>query len=113
MEVEKIQCLKTGIDGKIRSAEILLPSHTVISRAINFLYLLVLPTLQDEKQQEFEYNSYCEDDIQRQTRVATDDTMHIDKMKRKASVVAQRRIYDCLKDNETPVLFCLSPESLS
>ena len=50
----KIQCLKAGIDGEIRSAEILLPSHSVISRAINFLYPLELPTLQDEKQQEFE-----------------------------------------------------------
>ena len=44
----KIQRLKTGIDGVIRSAEILLPSHTVISRGINFLYPLELPTLQDE-----------------------------------------------------------------
>ena len=109
----KIQRLKIGIDGEIRSAEILLPSHTVISRAINFLYPLELPTLQDERQQEFEHNSYYEDDIRKQTRVATDDTMHLDEKKRKASVVAQKRIYDCLKDNGTPVLFCLSPGRLS
>ena len=53
-------------------------------------------------------------DIQRQTRVTTDDTIRFDEKKRKASVVAQKRlIYDCLKDNGTPVLFCLSPERLS
>ena len=101
--------MTTDIDGEIRSAEILLPSHTVISRANNFLYPLELPTLQDEKQQDFEHSSYCEDDIRRQTRVATDDTMQ----KRKTSVVAQKRIYDCLKDNGTPILFCLSPRRLS
>ena len=37
----------------IRSADILFPNHMMIARAINFLYPLELPTLQEEKQ---EYN---------------------------------------------------------
>ena len=47
----KIQHLRTGLDGEIRSAEILLPNRMTIVRAINFLYPLELPTLQEEKQE--------------------------------------------------------------
>ena len=39
------------MDGEIQSADILLPNHMMITRAINFLYLLELPTLQEEKQE--------------------------------------------------------------
>ena len=40
------------MDGEIRSADILLPNYIMmITRAINFLYLLELPTLQEEKQE--------------------------------------------------------------
>ena len=46
----KIQHLQTGLDGEIRSAEIL-PNCTTIVRAINFLYPLELPTLQEDKQE--------------------------------------------------------------
>ena len=44
----KIQHLRTGVDGEIQSADILLPNHMMITRAINFLYPLELPTLQEE-----------------------------------------------------------------
>ena len=47
----KIQHLRTGVDGEIQSADILLPNHMMITRAINFLYPLELPTLQEEKQE--------------------------------------------------------------
>ena len=47
----KIQHLQTGLDGEIRSTEILLPNRMTIVRAINFLYPLELPTLQEEKQE--------------------------------------------------------------
>ena len=44
----KILHLRAGLDGEVRSAEILLPNRMVITRAVNFLYPLELPTLQEE-----------------------------------------------------------------
>ena len=58
-KLEKIQLLQTGLDGEIQSAEILLPNCTTIARAINFLYLLELPTLQEENKQEPRKDGKC------------------------------------------------------
>ena len=46
----KILHLQTGLDEEIQSAEILLPNRMIVKRAVNFLYPLELPTLQEEKQ---------------------------------------------------------------
>ena len=101
----KIQHLRTGVDGEIRLADILLPNHMLITRAINFLYPLELPTLQEEKQ---EPNIGITD-----VEPNTTDDHSIDNDKSKAYFVAQKRIFDCLRDNRTSVLFCLSPGRLS
>ena len=76
----KIQHLRTGVDGEIISADILLPNHMMITRAINFLYLLELPTLQKEKQ---EPNIGISD-----VELNTTDDHSIDNDKRKAYFVA-------------------------
>ena len=44
----KILDLVQGRDGRVRSAEVLLPEHTRISRAINFLYPLEIPICEKE-----------------------------------------------------------------
>ena len=44
----KILHLRAGLDGEVQSAEILLPNHMVITRVVNFLYPLELPTFQEE-----------------------------------------------------------------
>ena len=99
----KIQHLRTGVDEEIQSADILLPNHMMITRAINFLYPLELPTLQEKQ----EPNNGITD-VEPNT---TDD--HSINDKRKAYFVARKRIFDCLRDNRTSVLFCLSPGRLS
>ena len=95
----KIQHFRTGLDGEIRSADILLPNHMMIARAINLLNPLELPTLQEEKQ---EPNI---NDVEPNTI----DGHSIDNDERKAYFVARKRIFDCLIDNGTSILFCLSP----
>ena len=87
----KIQHLRTGVDGEIRSADIILPNYMMITRAINFLYPLELPTLQEEKQ---EPNNGITD-----VEPNTTDDHSINNDKRKAYFVAQKRIFDCLRDN--------------
>ena len=72
----------------------------MITIAINFLCPLELPTLQEEKQEP--KNSIT--DVEPNT---TDDHS-IDNDKRKTYFVARKRIFDCLRDNATSVLFCLS-----
>ena len=85
-----------------------------------------LPTLQEEKQEKLEKDK--EQHLNHKTNVqgqrsaqnnGNDDNIvddiadNIGDKKRKASVIAQKRIYECLKDNGTSVLFCFSPERLS
>ena len=72
----------------------------MITIAINFLCPLELPTLQEEKQ---EPNNSITD-----VEPNTTDDHSIDNDKRKTYFVARKRIFDCLRDNETSVLFCLS-----
>ena len=48
----RIQRLRIGLDGEIRSAEILLPNRLAVVRAINSLYPLELLTLQEEINQQ-------------------------------------------------------------
>ena len=52
----KIIHLVLGRDSKVQSAEILLPSRTVISRAINYLYPLELPTSGKFSEREVKYS---------------------------------------------------------
>ena len=98
------QHLRTGVDGEIQSADLLLPNHMMITRTINFLYPLELPTLQEEKQEP----NIGITDVEPDT---TDD--HSIDNKRKSYFVARKRIFYCLRDNGTLVLFCLSPGRLS
>ena len=72
---------------------------------------------QDEKNvqgQRIEFN--VTDDAPEGQRTAESNIIgdnSIDDKKRKASLIAQRRIFEGLRDNGTPVLFCLSPARLS
>ena len=93
------------MDGEIRLADILLSNHMMITRAINFLYPLELPTLQEEKEPN--------NDITNVEPNTTDDHSIDNDNNRKACLIAQKRIFDCLRDNGTSVLFCLSPGRLS
>ena len=122
----KIQHLRIGLDGEIRSAEILLPNCLTVVRAINFLYPLELPTLQEEtnhqpiqdeknvQRQRTKFN--IADDApapEERLTVEPNDDSFIDGKKRKASLIARRRIFEGLRDNGTPVLFCFSSGRLS
>ena len=118
----KIQHLRIGLDDEIRSAEILLPNHTTIVRAINFLYPLELPTLQEEKQELRKDDENMQEQIADRSNIidevfsegqtmepnTTDRSIYGDK-KRKAYLVTRKRIFDCMRDNGTSVLFYLSP----
>ena len=97
-----------------------------IVRAINFLYPLELPTLQEEKQELRKDGENMQEQIADKSNIiddvfsdgqaiepnTTDRSIYDDK-KRKAHLVARKRIFDCVRDNETSVLFCLSPGRLS
>ena len=53
----KIIDLVQGRDGMVRSAEVLLPGHTRISRAINYLYPLEIPIYEKKVDDESLENS--------------------------------------------------------
>ena len=63
LAIGKIQCLRTDLDDKIRSAEILLLNHMAIARAFNFLYPLQLPRLPEQNKQKIKE---IKENIQRQ-----------------------------------------------
>ena len=105
--------MRTGLDGEIRSAEILLPNRMIITRAVNFLYPLELPTLQEEKWDgNKEQGLRTFEDPLLGTEIADLNGIDDDK-KRKAACIARRRIFNYLRDHGTSVLFCLSPGRLS
>ena len=97
-----------------------------IVRAINFLYPLELPTLQEEKQELRKDDENMQEQIADKSNIiddvfsdgqaiepnTTDRSIYDDK-KRKAYLVAWKRIFDCMRDNGASVLFCLSPGRLS
>ena len=97
-----------------------------IVRAINFLYPLELPTLQQEKQELRKDGENMQELIADKSNIIDDvfsdgqaiesntiDRSIYDDKKRKAYLVARKRIFDCMRDNRTSVLFCLSPGRLS
>ena len=122
----KILHLRVGLDGEVRSAQILLPNRMVITRAVNFLCPLELPTLQEENIHDQEWDGKnkqgqrtyedtadlngVDESVVKQR--STESNFNDDKMRR-AALIAQKRIFDCLRDNGTSVLFCLSPGRLS
>ena len=99
--------------------------RTVV-RVINFLCPFDLSILQEEKQElrkdrenkQGQTADRCNsiDDVFSEGQTiepnATDKSIYDDK-KRKAYLVAQKRIFDCMRDNGISVLFCLSPGRLS
>ena len=87
----KIMRLIQSRDHKIRSAEIQLPSKSIIKRAVNYLYPL-------------ELLRHCHNDdlteSDKQNGVKFSENGVTSKCgQRKASLEAQRAIHDCLKDN--------------
>lgn len=106
----RILHLVHGQDEKVRSAKILLPGHTVVSRAINCLYTLELPTCKEEQKISAEH---CNDlkipheDMSEETSGKQDNNQNIDKKQRKASQIARQAIFKSLNDNGA-ILF-LSP----
>ena len=124
-KLAKIQRLRIGLDGEIRSAEILLPNCLTVVRAINFLYPLELPTLQEEtnhqstqgdknvQRQRTEFNIADDAPAPEERLTVEPNDSFIDDKKRKASLIARRRIFEGLRDNGTPVLFCFSSRRLS
>ena len=99
----KIIRLIQGRDGRIRSAEVLLPGRTVISRAINYLYPLELPIC-EEKIKDIVLDTP-------QQKQGIDDQRNSDgKQQRKALIKARQAISECLRDNGSTVLFCFPQE---
>ena len=107
-----------GLDGRVRSAEVLLPGKKIISRAINCLYPLELPTCGKETEDNIletsTQNQGVKDQIdikQKQNssnsqQVNHQESVDDDRQPRKALVRARQGIFECLRDNATTILFC-------
>ena len=113
--------MRTGLDGEIQSAEILLPNCTMITRAINFLCPSELPTLQEEKQELRKDGGNMQEQITDRSNIiidvfnegqtiepnATDGSIY------EESISCCLKIFGCIRDNGIFALFCLSPGRLS
>ena len=101
----KILDLVQGRDGKVRSAEVLLPGHTRISRAINCLYPLEMPICEketDDKSSESPSKQQVDDETVQQV----DDETVIGEKK------ARQAIYHSLKGNGVATILFVSPENV-
>ena len=114
----KIMRLMPSRDYKIRSAEIQLPSKSIVKRAVNYLYSFELQGQVSKKSNKGLTRCCHNDDLTE----SDEQNLSLDGVRftengvtskcgqRKASLEAQRAIYNCLKDNCYAIIFCPSRE---
>ena len=98
----KILDLVQGRDGKVRSAEVLLPGHTKISRASNCLYPLEMPICEKETDDKSSESSSKQQVYDETVQQVDDETVIGEKKARQA-------IYHSLKRSGAATILFVSP----
>ena len=105
----KIVRLIISRDSKIRSAEVQLPGHSIITRSISHLYPMELPEKADKSVEGLDETDVREKSVSEQNTIEPVEDRR-SKQPRKASIQARKAIQTYLNDNFTTNLFCFPRE---